>query len=196
GSVTQTASESEVLLITGPAAAGKSTLADHWARSRSDPCMHVSLDDVRDWVKSGYANPEDGWSSAAEAQYVLARRCTALCVREYVREGYTCVIDDAVFPDWPAVSLEGWRSALGDLTVTVVVLMPSFEVLAERNENRSGHRRLSHETLKVIYDQMSGWRDLDVPLIDNTGLGTVETVELIDRMMSSACDCRPANRDL
>ena len=40
------------LLITGPAGAGKTATADRWTRQQSRPAIHLSLDDVRDQVKS------------------------------------------------------------------------------------------------------------------------------------------------
>ncbi|MFD9423540.1 MULTISPECIES: AAA family ATPase [unclassified Streptomyces] len=103
-----------MLLITGPAGAGKSTLADAWARGRPTPTVHISLDDVRDWVKSGYANPEDGWDELSERQYTVARRCVALAVHEYARIGYGCVVDDAVFPGMIKIihdRMSGWRDS-------------------------------------------------------------------------------------
>ncbi|MET8330829.1 AAA family ATPase [Streptomyces sp. NPDC005181] len=172
-----------VLLITGPAGARKSTLADAWARSRSGPTVHISLDDVRDWVKSGYANPEDGWSELSERQYVVARRCVARAVREYTEIGYACVVDDAVFPDWDAVGLDRWEQELQGLSVRLVVLMPSVDVLERRNSARRGHRRLAMETLEIIYGQMSGWRDRDVPMIDNSHMGVEEALRALDELM-------------
>ncbi|MEU8670040.1 AAA family ATPase [Streptomyces anulatus] len=178
-----TAEDSFVLLITGPAGAGKSTLADSWAKSRSTPTVHISLDDVRDWVKSGYANPEDGWNAVAEQQYHMARRCIALAVREYVSAGYACVVDDAIFPDWDAVSVQGWERDLGDIAVRLVVLMPSIETLEKRNSRRTGHRLLSSETIGIIREQMSGWVERGVPLIDNSSMSVEDTVRGLDAVL-------------
>ena len=70
-----------VLLITGPAGAGKSATADAWARSRPFPCAHVSLDDIREQVKSGFAYPPDGWNDETQRQYDLARGNVATMAR-------------------------------------------------------------------------------------------------------------------
>ncbi|WP_266811088.1 AAA family ATPase [Streptomyces sp. NBC_01433] len=170
-------------MITGPAGAGKSTLADAWARSRPTPTVHISLDDVRDWVKSGYANPEDGWGVLSERQYAVARRCVARAVHEYARIGYSCVVDDAVFPDWEAVSLAGWERELGCIAVQLVVLIPSLDALQERNSARSGRRRLSSGMIEIIHERMSGWRDSGASLIDNSHIGVDETVGLLNEVL-------------
>jgi len=48
------------LLITGPAAAGKTTVAGAWAETRRDMCAHLSLDSFRLLIKSGYHDPRAG----------------------------------------------------------------------------------------------------------------------------------------
>jgi ABC-type cobalamin/Fe3+-siderophores transport system ATPase subunit len=89
---------SEVLLIAGPAGAGKTTVAEQWASSRPYRCAHVSLDDVRLLVKSGFADPQDGWGPEPQRQLDLARGSAALLARRFREAGIGCVIDDAVFP--------------------------------------------------------------------------------------------------
>lgn len=78
---------------------------------------------------SPYAGPQDGWTALAERQYHLARAGCASLARLYAQAGYTCLIDDAVFPDWPAVGLDGWRELLPGLRLVFAVLLPDVEVL-------------------------------------------------------------------
>ncbi|MGW3558326.1 AAA family ATPase, partial [Streptomyces sp. NPDC000963] len=59
------------VLLIGPAGAGKTTVARHWAQRRRVPTAHISLDDVREWVCSGFADPQSGWNEHSEAQYRL-----------------------------------------------------------------------------------------------------------------------------
>lgn len=59
-------------------------------------------------VKSGYADPLDGWSAEHGGQYQLARGSIALLARRFVGAGIKRVIDDAVFPDWTEVDYPGW----------------------------------------------------------------------------------------
>jgi hypothetical protein len=164
-----------VLLLTGPAGAGKTAVADAWARRQPHPTVHLSLDDVRDLVKAGYANPEDGASPEMWRQLDLARRgCVALATL-YVGAGFRCVIDDAIFPDWEPAGYERWHTALGNTPHHLVALLPSFEMLIARNAVRRGRRRLREETLRVIYERMLPWRERpDVQQIDNSDLSIDE----------------------
>jgi hypothetical protein len=173
-----------VLLLTGPAGAGKTTVAAEWASSRSAPTAHVSLDDVRDFVKAGYANPEDGWNEETQAQYDLARELCATMARGYVEAGISCALDDAIFPEWAEVGYEPWRRALRDVPHVLVVLLPRLEVARRRNDvGHDGHRRLRPKTVQMIYEDMMPWREASVPLIDNSDLSVAETVAEVDRVL-------------
>ena len=169
-----------LLLVTGPAGAGKTTAAAAWAASQRHPTAHLSLDDVRDFVKSGYANPEDGWTIEAQRQYELARTACCMLARLYVSAGFNCVIDDVIFPRWREVSYEAWRPDLEGIPHQMVVLLPDFASLPDRNRGRRGHRELTVKTLRTIYDMMLPWREQDeFAVIDTSGLSVEETVKAI-----------------
>lgn len=172
-----------VVLLTGPAGSGKTVAAEAWASTRPYPTAHISIDDVRDFLKSGYANPADGWTKEAAEQHDLARNIAADMARRYAERGVRVIIDDAIFPDWEAVGEERWRNALHGVTYTLLVLYPGFEAVQERNRLRDGHRRLREGMLQTIYDDMRGWRDKSVPVIDNTGLTVAETATLIEQSL-------------
>lgn len=156
-----------VLLLTGPAGAGKTTLAGRWAAAQHRPTIHLSLDDIRDMVRAGYANPEDGITPLVLEQLDLARRAIASMVLVYTSAGYRCVVDDAVFPGDHWAGLAAWRQYLAPLVPRVIVVMPSLPAALRHNRLRSGHRRLSDETVGVIYQLMSAWRSTpDVALIE------------------------------
>ena len=174
-----------MLLLTGPAGAGKTAAARRWAATRPYPAAHVSLDDVRDFVKSGYLDPQDGWKEEVQRQYALARVLCAQMARRYVEARISCAIDDAIFPEWPAVGYEAWRNALSGVPHVLVVLFADLPLLLERNErDRRGHRRLLPETMEMIYRDMLPWRSADVPLIDTTHLSEEDTVAAIDRVLA------------
>ncbi|MGW3229230.1 AAA family ATPase [Kitasatospora sp. NPDC001095] len=170
------------VLLIGPAGAGKTTVARHWAERRAGPTAHISLDDVREWVQSGFANPQSGWNDASEAQYRLARRTCGFACRNYLANGISCIIDDAVFPDRPAIGLGGWKRHIGPGMIPVV-LLPSLDSVLHRNARRSGNRRLGDEEVARIHGRMAGWYNSGLPIIDNSYLDVAGTAAELDRVI-------------
>lgn len=101
------------VLLIGPAGAGKTSVAKYWADHRRVPTAHISLDDVREWVRSGFADPQSGWNDHSEAQYRLACCTCGFAARNFLANGISCILDDAVFPDRPVVGLGGWKRHVG-----------------------------------------------------------------------------------
>lgn len=178
------ASTLAVLLI-GPAGAGKTTVARHWASTRPVATAHISLDDVREWVCSGFADPQAGWNEHSEAQYRLARRTCGFAARNYLANGISCILDDAVFPDRPVVGLGGWKRHVGPALLPVV-LLPGLEIVLERNAARSGNRRLSDEEVARIHGRMAGWYGSGLPIIDNSHLDVEGTARALDEALARA----------
>ncbi|MET8704426.1 AAA family ATPase [Kitasatospora sp. NPDC004723] len=170
------------VLLIGPAGAGKTTVARYWAERRPTPTAHISLDDVREWVQSGFANPQSGWNNASEAQYRLARRTCGFACRNYLANGISCIIDDAVFPDRPAIGLGGWKRHIGPGMIPVV-LLPSLDSVLGRNARRSGNRRLGDEEVARIHGRMAGWYNSGLPIIDNSHLDVAATAAALDRVI-------------
>ncbi|WP_372446100.1 AAA family ATPase [Streptomyces triculaminicus] len=173
------------VLLIGPAGAGKTTVARHWADTRRVPTAHISLDDVREWVRSGFADPQSGWNDHSEAQYRLARRTCGFAARNFLANGISCILDDAVFPDRPVVGLGGWKRHVGP-GLLPVVLLPGLEVVLERNAERSGNRRLSDEEVARIHGRMAGWYGSGLPIIDNTHQDVATTARLLDEVVARA----------
>ncbi|MFF8954886.1 Pro-rich N-terminal domain-containing protein [Streptomyces sp. NPDC014894] len=179
------------VLLIGPAGAGKTTVARHWATRRRVPTAHISLDDVREWVCSGFADPQSGWNDHSEAQYRLARRTCGFAARNFLANGISCILDDAVFPDRPVVGLGGWKRHVGP-GLLPVVLLPGLEIVLERNAERSGNRRLSDEEVASIHGRMAGWYGSGLPIIDNSAYDVETTARVLDDVLSRAVASPPA----
>ncbi|MGY0056916.1 AAA family ATPase [Streptomyces sp. LZ34] len=179
------------VLLIGPAGAGKTTVARHWADRRRVPTAHISLDDVREWVRSGFANPQSGWNEHSEAQYRLARRTCGFAARNFLANGISCILDDAVFPDRPVVGLGGWKRHVGPGLLPVVVL-PGLEVVLERNAARSGNRRLSDEEVARIHGRMAGWYGSGLPIIDNSTYDVATTAHMLDEVVARSIASPPS----
>ncbi|MFG2560423.1 Pro-rich N-terminal domain-containing protein [Streptomyces sp. NPDC048496] len=179
------------VLLIGPAGAGKTTVAKLWAGRRRVPTAHVSLDDVREWVRSGFADPQTGWNDHSEAQYRLARRTCGFAARNFLANGISCILDDAVFPDRPVVGLGGWKRHVGP-GLLPVVLLPGLEIVLERNAARSGNRRLSDEEVARIHGRMAGWYGSGLPIIDNSTYDVETTARVLDDILARSIASPPA----
>ncbi|WP_371672748.1 ATP-binding protein [Streptomyces sp. NBC_00289] len=179
------------VLLIGPAGAGKTSVAKYWADHRRVPTAHISLDDVREWVRSGFADPQAGWNDHSEAQYRLARRTCGFAARNFLANGISCILDDAVFPDRPVVGLGGWKRHVGP-GLLPVVLLPGLEIVLERNAERSGNRRLADEEVAQIHGRMAGWYGSGLPIIDNSQLDVPQTARVLDDVLARSIASPPA----
>ncbi|WP_328772925.1 Pro-rich N-terminal domain-containing protein [Streptomyces sp. NBC_00286] len=178
------------VLLIGPAGAGKTSVAKYWADHRRVPTAHISLDDVREWVRSGFADPQSGWNDHSEAQYRLARRTCGFAARNFLANGISCILDDAVFPDRPVVGLGGWKRHVGP-GLLPVVLLPGLEIVLERNAERSGNRRLTDEEVARIHGRMAGWYGSGLPIIDNSQLDVPATARVLDDVLARSIASPP-----
>ncbi|WP_225821940.1 Pro-rich N-terminal domain-containing protein [Streptomyces naphthomycinicus] len=178
------------VLLIGPAGAGKTSVAKYWADHRRVSTAHISLDDVREWVRSGFADPQSGWNDNSEAQYRLARRTCGFAARNFLANGISCILDDAVFPDRPAVGLGGWKRHVGP-GLLPVVLLPGLDIVLERNAERTGNRRLTDEEVARIHGRMAGWYGSGLPIIDNSQLDVPGTARVLDEVLARAIASPP-----
>ncbi|MFE9609412.1 Pro-rich N-terminal domain-containing protein [Streptomyces sp. NPDC006012] len=178
------------VLLIGPAGAGKTSVAKYWADHRRVPTAHISLDDVREWVRSGFADPQTGWNEYSEAQYRLARRTCGFAARNFLANGISCILDDAVFPDRPVVGLGGWKRHVGP-GLLPVVLLPGLDIVLERNAERSGNRRLTDEEVARIHGRMAGWYGSGLPIIDNSHLDVPGTARVLNDVLTRAIASPP-----
>ncbi|MEV6054955.1 Pro-rich N-terminal domain-containing protein [Streptomyces sp. NPDC052107] len=179
------------VLLIGPAGAGKTSVAKYWADHRRVPTAHISLDDVREWVRSGFADPQSGWNDNSEAQYRLARRTCGFAARNFLANGISCILDDAVFPDRPVVGLGGWKRHVGP-GLLPVVLLPGLDIVLERNAERTGNRRLTDEEVARIHGRMAGWYGSGLPIIDNSQLDIPGTARVLDEVLARAIASPPS----
>ncbi|MER6737378.1 Pro-rich N-terminal domain-containing protein [Streptomyces puniciscabiei] len=179
------------VLLIGPAGAGKTSVAKYWADHRRVPTAHISLDDVREWVRSGFADPQSGWNDNSEAQYRLARRTCGFAARNFLANGISCILDDAVFPDRPVVGLGGWKRHVGP-GLLPVVLLPGLDIVLERNAERTGNRRLTDEEVARIHGRMAGWYGSGLPIIDNSQLDISGTARVLDEVLARAIASPPS----
>jgi hypothetical protein len=79
-----------VVFFTGPAAAGKSTIAAAWAASRSAPTAHMDHDQARFLVRAGYisrsaAHADPALREPADRQWLLAAAVCEAMAATYMK---------------------------------------------------------------------------------------------------------------
>ena len=170
----------EVLILTGPPAAGKSSVAQALAE-RYDRVAHVEVDVLRHFITpTGYIPPG---RAGFERQQALAIRNACALARNYLEERFAVIIDDVVVT---ATDLSLYLNGLKDTgsPVHVVRLLPQLDVCLERNGKRR-EGRMSPDRVAAVHRQMSEARDLLGVTIDNSDMSAHETADRLQALTTS-----------
>jgi chloramphenicol 3-O-phosphotransferase len=161
-------------MFTGPAGAGKSTLARAWCATRSR-AVHVELDEVRHLIVSGLADPQSPGPLPTEQYDTSVAACCAL-VREFTAAGYDVAVDDAVDPE----TFEGhWSPRLVGIELSVVVVRPSLDVALERGAERP--KRVRRGLVREQHAATSRWPSRRT--IDTAGQSVEESLQAARRLI-------------
>ncbi|MFI7616216.1 AAA family ATPase [Nonomuraea terrae] len=153
-----------ILALTGPPAAGKSTVGRRLASARPR-CAFVDVDDVRQLVIAGAAAPWEG------AEGRRQRRLGALNAASLARNFAEAAIDVVIADVLNADTLGVYRAALADLLV--VHLHASYERARERALTRPVH--LTWDEFALLHREQEAMSGADAYL-DTTDLTLRETV--------------------
>jgi predicted kinase len=168
-----------IWLISGAPGAGKSTISE--ALCRSFPlAVHIPVDDIRDWVRSGFSSPVE-WTAETTRQFVLARRGAARIATDYVDAGFVVVIDDVIRES----ELHQYTDHLGNTELRKVLLNPNLETVLARNTAPARKDfdarvleaacRGLHPLLVAENTSAQGWI-----VVDSTTLDVAQTVDAIN----------------
>src|SRR5688572_5068645 len=122
---------SVLLLLGGPAGAGKSTVARAWCASRAS-AAHVQLDEVRHLIVAGRADPQQAGPLQSN-QYTLSVRASLALARTLLEAGYDVAVDDVLEP---AAFERDWRPLLHGLDWRIVIVLPDLEEVLRRSRPR------------------------------------------------------------
>ena len=143
---------SKLILITGPMAAGKSTVAQLVAE-RLMPAVHLRGDVFRRMIVSGRIDMSPEAPPEALAQLRLRYRMTRDAARTYHENGFSVVVQDTIVGPILREVIALYR----DLPLIVVVLCPDVETIATREaaRNKQAYTGFSVEAFHDLFEKQT-----------------------------------------
>lgn len=165
-----------VVLLGGPAGAGKSSLAQAWCATRAR-ASRIDLDELRQMVVGGFANPQQSGFKQT-AQFDLAARQCASLARNFVQDSFDAVIESVFQPNEYQLT---WEPLLRDLNLVLVVLLPDLATTLGRSSNRK--KNVLDKHIRSQHAACLKWPEQN--RLDTTGQSVDESRQALDDRISS-----------
>ncbi|GAB1575824.1 AAA family ATPase [Bordetella petrii] len=150
----------EILILTGPPGAGKTTTASALAASGGSSKVHLHADDFWRFIKHGAIQP---YLPEAHAQNEVVLDVLANAASRYARGGYFVIVDGIVGP-W----FLGAFAALS-LPVHYIVLRPPLQAAIERCRNRGGDTLADPAPITALHQQFAALGPLELHVLATEG---------------------------
>jgi len=148
-----------ILILTGPPAAGKSTIGPQIAQ-QLERCAVIDVDWLRRMVMQPHIAP---WRGAAGlAQLRLGAQNACAVARNCVAAGFAVVILDVLTDE----TAQLYRTALADLGCQIVLLLPALATALQRNRERG--QFLTDAEVELLYDWQTALTDYDQQIDNGT----------------------------
>ena len=170
----------EVLILTGPPGAGKSTVAEALA-DRYDRVAHIDVDTVRHFITpTGYI---EAGHPGFENQRALATRNVCALSRNYLEDRFGVIVDDVVIAQ---ADLDEYVAGLrpAGFAVHYVRLLPSRDACQARNAGRR-EGRIAAARIEVIWREFDTAGDVGGATIDSSDLDAYATADRVQALTTS-----------
>lgn len=170
----------DVIILTGPPAAGKTTVAQLLATDASVPTVHVVTDLFYRWIRTGYVSP---FLREAHRQNSVVIDAIAGTVVAFARGGYDVVVDGIVGP-W---FVPPFRAACerARLVVSYVVLRPDLDTTLTRARRRADDELRDVGAITGMHAAFARLGDLEGHAIDTGDLDAERTAAAVRRAVAS-----------
>jgi chloramphenicol 3-O-phosphotransferase len=168
----------EVIILTGPPGAGKTSVAELLATDAARPAVHLVTDQFYRWILTGFVPP---YLPQAQRQNEVVIDAIAGAVATYARGGYDVVVDGIVGP-W---FLDPFLGLADELVVSYVVLRPALDVTLARARGRADGELKQVEPIAGLHAAFERLGDLEGHVIDSGHLDAEQTAAEARRVLAA-----------
>jgi 2-phosphoglycerate kinase len=149
-----------IILIIGPAGAGKSTVSKMLA-TKFKQSVFIEVDKLRHMVKSGHIAP---WLKEGKKELTLSTKNAVSLAQNFIKEKYDVIIEDVVM-EGPRLNM--YLKLSKKSKVNIILLLPSRNTIKYRDKLRKkeyqmGKRALSlHDMYTKKLNEEKRWHVLD-----------------------------------
>jgi len=170
----------EVVILTGPPAAGKTTVAEFLAARASVPTVHLTTDLFYRSIRTGFVLP---FLPEAQRQNEVVVAAVAGTVSTFARGGYDVVVDGIVGP-W---FLPPFRALAerDQLTLSYLVLRPDLETTLARAKDRTGNELRDVDAITGLHRAFAQLGTIEHHAINTGNLDAEQTTAEVRRLLAS-----------
>ncbi|MGW6442224.1 phosphotransferase-like protein [Lentzea sp. NPDC055074] len=168
----------EVIILTGPPAAGKTSVAGLLATGADVPTVHLVTDRFYRSIRTGFVLP---FLPEAHGQNEVVVDAIVSTAATFARGGYDVVVDGIVGP-W---FLPPFRALTPDLVVSYVVLRPNLDVTLGRAQERADEELKDVEAITGLHTAFADLGDLEGHVLDSGGLDPEQTAAEVRRVLAA-----------
>jgi cytidylate kinase len=170
----------EVIILTGPPGAGKTTVAELLAINASVPTVHLTTDLFYRSIRAGFVLP---FLPQAQRQNEVVIEAIVGAVMTFARGGYDVVVDGIVGP-W---FLPPFRAAAGrdQLAISYVVLRPGLHITLSRATERDSTELRDVDAITGLHGAFAQLGDLEEHAIDTGDLDAEQTAAAVRRLLAA-----------
>ena len=166
----------QIVIISGPPGAGKSTTADALCE-RYDRTVHLQIDEIQNSIRMGYIPP---YKPESYNQTLMIARAASRAATSFAAELYGVFIEGVVGPDSLTAMLEELKPA--GIPIHFAHLLPTADALIQRSHDRAQNNAgVTDDMLRQVHAMFASWTMPGVT-IDNTAMTANQTA---DRVMDA-----------